>query len=1017
MHRLALLPALALLAGATATVRAADDFPVPNDTQSTAGNPLTPAEESLHRLTMPAGFAATLYASEPAVCQPIAMSFDGRGRLWVAENYTYGDGHPNFDHKLRDRILVFADSKGDGHGDQRTVFWDKGSELTSIAVGHGGVFALCPPRLLFIPDADGDDHPDGEPQVLLDGFDDDRVGHNVANGLKWGPDGWLYGRHGIQATSHVGLPGAPAGGRVAINCSIWRYHPVRHVFEAVASGTTNSWGMDWDAQGEGFFINTVIGHLWHFIPGAHYQRMGGADLDPAVYGLIAQHADHVHWATGEKWTDVRKGKPSDATSAAGGGHAHSGLMIYQGANWPAAYRGGLFTLNFHGRRVNMDSLAPEGSGFVGHHAPDVIASADPWFRGVDLDSGPDGGVYLLDWSDIGECHEHDGIHRSSGRIFKVTYGTPTAPGPLDLAKADDTALVELLTRDDAWYARQAQLLLASRAAAGHDTGAVRPRLRALLASGPLVQRLRALWTLHGIGGADAGLLIGLLGDAAPALRTWAVRLLTDALPLRGNATLPPAETMDDAVRAALEKLAVGETAPSVRLALAACLQRLPLAARSAIAAPLLAHAEDAGDHNLPLMLWYGVKDLATAAPENLARLATTGRIPIVMQYATRRLSEDLDQHPAGLDLLLQLATTPEARGAVVAGLGEGLLGRRHAAQPGAWDAFRAAAGADAALTGKLHDLDVLFGSQAALAESRHLALDRTQDAGKRRAALHALIENKPDDLRAVCVGLLDDQDVNGEAVRGLALFDDPALAGALVKRYRAGFHDDAKPAVLAALVGRASSARVLVAAIGDGPEQVPRGDLTAFHIRQLRALGDKELDAQLTAVWGVLRDSSAPKAAEIRAWTEKLSPAALAGADAGRGRRTFVQTCSACHKLFGAGGAIGPDLTGSQRSNLAFLLESVVDPSAVVAADFRLVIATLSDGRVVTGMVKSRTERGLVIQTMTEVMPLERSQIAKLQELPSSLMPEGLLGLMTPEQVRDLVAYLMGKEQVALPKE
>ncbi len=780
--------------------------------------------------------------------------------------------------------------------------------------------------------------------------------------------------------------------------------------------------MDWDAQGEGFFINTVIGHLWHFIPGAHYQRMGGADLDPAVYGLIAQHADHIHWATGEKWTQTQGGRPpSDATSAAGGGHAHSGLMIYQGANWPESYRGGLFTLNLHGRRVNMDSLAPEGSGFVGHHAPDVLSSGDPWFRGVDLGSGPDGGVYLLDWSDIGECHEHDGIHRSSGRIFKVTYGTPAAQAPLDLAKADDAALVELLTREDGWYARQAQQLLSGRAAAGHDTAAVRPRLLALLAGAPLVQRLRALWTLNGVGGADEALLIGLLGDPAPPVRTWAVRLLTDALPLRGGATQPPAETMSEPVRAALARLAAGEAAPSVRLALASALQRLPLAARPAIAAPLLAHGEDAGDHNLPLMLWYAVKDLAAGAPEDLARLATGGRIPVVAQYAARRFGEDLDKRPAGLDLLLQLATAPaasvETRAAVVAGLGEGLLGRRHAAQPGAWDAFRAAAGTDAALTARLHALDVLFGSQAALAESRHLALDRSQDAGKRRDALHALIDAKPDDLRAVCEGLLDDQDLNGEAVRGLALYDDPALAANLVKRYRAGFRDDARPAVLAALVGRASSARVLVAAIGDGPEQVPRRDLTAFHIRQLRALGDKDLDAQLTAVWGVQRDSPAAKVAEIRAWTAKLTPAVLAGADASRGRRTFVQTCSGCHKLYGEGGAIGPDLTGSQRSNLAFVLESVIDPSAVVAADFRLVIATLSDGRVVTGMVKSRTERGLVLQTMTEVMPLERSQITKLQELPTSLMPEGLLGLMTPEQVRDLVAYLMGKEQVALPKE
>lgn len=352
---------LALLVQLPVPARA-DSFPEPVDTQATENQPLTPANEALRRLTLPPGFHASLFASEPDIRQPIAMTFDARGRLWVAENYTYGDGATPVDHTLRDRIVVFDDTHGDGHADRRSVFWDRGHMLTSIAIGLGGVYALCPPQLLFIPAAEGMDHPSGEPQVLLDGFDVVTARHTVANGLKWGPDGWLYGRHGILATSHVGRPGALESERVPLSCGIWRFHPGRRVFDVVARGTTNPWGMDWDGQGEGFFINTVIGHLWHLIPGAHYRRMYGEDPDPHAYGAIEQHADHVHWATGEAWTAVRSGGPTDATSAAGGGHAHSGLMIYQGSNWPKPFQDALFTLNFHGQRVNMDLLAPEALG-------------------------------------------------------------------------------------------------------------------------------------------------------------------------------------------------------------------------------------------------------------------------------------------------------------------------------------------------------------------------------------------------------------------------------------------------------------------------------------------------------------------------------------------------------------------------------------------------------------------------------------------------------------------------------
>ena len=240
-----------------------------------------------------------------------------------------------------------------------------------------------------------------------------------------GPDGWLWGCHGIQDESRVGVPGTPDEKRTKIRCSIWRYHPTRKVFEVICHGTTNPWGLDFDEHGQAFFSNSVIGHFWHVIPGARFKRMYGQDYNPYTYRLINEVSDHLHWPGG-KWGDSRKQTAN--VDRMGGGHAHCGAMIYQGDNWPDEYRGSVFMGNVHGRRLNHDLLERKGCGYVAKHGKDFLHSSDPWFRIVAVKSGPDGGVFFTDWSDQGECHDNDGVHRSSGRIYKVVYGEPRRPG-------------------------------------------------------------------------------------------------------------------------------------------------------------------------------------------------------------------------------------------------------------------------------------------------------------------------------------------------------------------------------------------------------------------------------------------------------------------------------------------------------------------------------------------------------------------------------------------------------------
>ena len=379
-----------------------------------ADGPLPP-KDAAAALKLPPGFKATLFAGEPDITQPMSITFDDRGRLWVVECRSYPKWLPADAKEGKDRVLILEDSDNDGTFDKKTVFLDKGVNYSSVEYGFGGIFVTAIPRLLFIPDANGDDVPDGPAQVLLDGFDLKAV-HNVANGLVWGPDGWLYGCNGILSNSKIGKPGTPDDQRTPMNCGIWRFHPVRHEFEVVAHGTTNPWGLAFDERGEAFLTNCVIEHVFHVVPGARFKRMFGADFNPFTFERMETCADHIHWAGGT-WEGSRNA--SGKHGEAGGGHAHSGAMIYLGDQFPAEYRNCLFTLNIHGQRLNVDKLERKASGYVAKHMPDFAPSSDPWFRGVCVKQGPDGSIYFSDWSDTGECHNYDDatIQRENGRIY------------------------------------------------------------------------------------------------------------------------------------------------------------------------------------------------------------------------------------------------------------------------------------------------------------------------------------------------------------------------------------------------------------------------------------------------------------------------------------------------------------------------------------------------------------------------------------------------------------------------
>jgi putative membrane-bound dehydrogenase-like protein len=984
--------------------------------------PFTAPAEALRRMKVPEGFHVELFSHEPQVTQPISLTFDERGRLWIAENHTYAEREVNFAADQRDRIVILEDADGDGRCDKRTVFWDQAQKLTSVEVGFGGVWALCAPQLLFIPDRDRNDVPDGPPVVVLDGWEDSQIRHNIVNGLKWGPDGWLYGRHGIQATSFVGPPGASESQRTRLNCCIWRYHPQKKTFEVVAQGGTNAWGFDYDPHGQMFFINTVIGHLWHVVPGAHYRRMYGSDFNPHLFGLIEQTADHFHWDTRETWSDIRKLGITDTTSAAGGGHAHCGLMIYQGDDWPEAFRGHAFAGNLHGLRINRDRLERQLAGYVGKHEPDFLFAGDPWFRAIDLISGPDGGVYIADWSDIGECHENDGVHRTSGRIYKVAYQkqhpSALAHNDFDLSTWDDIRLVDLHWQANDWWVRQARRVLQERAAAGRDLSRARSALLEQYAHvdvpgfgaravSSTVCRLRAMWCLWSIGAVDDDWLLKQLSDPDEHVRTWAVRLLSEQ-------EIAP----NGIVANRLATLAKTEPSGLVQLFLASALQRLPADARWEIVEALARRSEFVEDRALPLMVWYGLEPAVPGNAERAVRLLAQTPMDVVRWCIARRLALEIDSQPHAVERLL--TATANSRDEhilhdVLHGMSEALRGWSKAPQPKAWSAVadRVSKGDDDELKSLARELSVVFGDGRAVDELRALVANAKVEPTQRQQALRTLVAAKPSDLPPQLFKWLDDRDLLMESLRGLAAYDHPETARRILDRF-GRLNADARSVAVNTLVARPQFAKALLAAVGDG--RVPRHELSAFHARQILSFGDESLAKELSRVWGEVRSTSADKQQLAARFKSTLTAERLAKAHPSEGRTLFQRTCANCHVLFGSGKSAGPDLTGGNRRNLDYLLENLLDPSATVAADFRMTVFAMKDGRVINGVVVEQTEKTLSVQTQNERITIPRAEIDEQRASTLSLMPDGLLQNLSDEQVCDLIAYLMSPAQVPLPE-
>ncbi|TWT58140.1 hypothetical protein KOR42_15110 [Thalassoglobus neptunius] len=972
--------------------------------------PLLTPQQALDAWNWPEGFQATLFAAEPQIRQPISMTFDSRGRLWLAENDTYSDQSQGYDLQQHDRVIILEDTDQDGTADKKHVFWDKGQHLTSVELGFGGVWVLCAPDLLFIPDRDQNDIPDGEPEVMLTGFDNASIRHNIANGLHWGPDGWLYGRHGITTTSFVGTPETPEELRQPLNCSIWRFHPITRQFEVVCHGTTNSWGHDWDEHGELFFINTVIGHLWHGVPGAHFERMFGQDFNPHLYQLMPQTADHFHWDTAEAWSDIRKTGVTNTTDEAGGGHAHCGMMIYQGTNWPEDYRGDVFTLNLHGLRINRDQLEREGAGFVGRHAPDLAKTKDQWFRGVELGQGPDGAVYILDWSDIGECHDNDGIHRTSGRIYKVSYGSPELSQPLVSNNSDLDQLQNALLSDDSWHHRMARRMLQERSLTNPLDEQFVSELKQLLASDQKAStRLKSLWGLLAIDAVDSDLILSLANDPQENIRCWSIRLLRDQL------MNDPSHWTEETQNTVLQ-LARKDSSGLVLTYIASLLQRVPEEKRLAIGEELVQRKEFPDDPRLPLMIWYGIEPAVAADAEGSLKLIPVSEFPELITFIARRITNESRKHPAAMEELIALAaqTDDDVTEQILNGVNAALEGRRRMDPPSNWSevARKLSHRQSASILESTRQLSVIFGDGQALEDVRKIAADSRADVSIRRNAIQSLIAARDEQSIPLLKQLVTDRDLGVDAIRGLAVIGDEETPHLIISRFRS-LRGHVQPAAIETLSSRGDYAVAMLEAVNEGA--IPPTAVTPFYLRQMRAFEDEQIQTLLRKLYPEWRHTSQEKEERANQLRSLLTPDRLKTADLQAGRSIFAKTCSSCHKLYGDGGTLGPELTGSQRSNLNYLIGNIVDPSAEVAEKFRMSIIALADGRVVSGVVIEESDETIKVQTPNEQMTLLLDDIDARRNSTLSMMPERQLDKMTEEEIINLFGYLMSTSQVALP--
>jgi putative membrane-bound dehydrogenase-like protein len=987
MSWIRLSAAVAFVLGSAPALWAQSEFGFINTKPS--GQLYLAPEESLARLHVPPEFEVKLFAAEPAIINPISFTIDERGRLWVVECYEYPKRTPK-GRKPRDRIKMLEDTTGAGRADKVTV-WAEGKDLphfdlaSGIEVGHGGVFLGAAPYLLFLRDTKGAGHCD-RCEILLKGFGSQDT-HEVLNTLQWGPDGRLYGLQGIFTQSQIGA--------IRFNAAVWRYAVEERKLDIFAEGTSNPWGLDFDAHGQAFLTACVIPHCFHMIPGGSYIRQAGSSFNPYAYGLLREISDHKHHQES--------------------GWAHAGALVLQGDQIPPQYQNSLLMGSIHGCSIKRDVLGRRGSTFVARHAPDFLSSGDKNFRPINLRWGPDGSIYVIDWHDQNPCHQAnpDSWDMTHGRIYKIQLkgtgrkkGTvplsskgqsPLSRPPEDLSKKTSGELVELLKNNNPWWYRTALRLLAER----RDSSVTGRLEEMLFLSKQDTLSLRGLWGLYAVGAFDEALAAKALDHPSPWVRSWAVRLIGEP----GRVSPPMLEK--------LTRMAKEDPAPEVRLQLASTAGRLAKQDTVPLLHHLMQHREDARDPCIPLMIWWAYEPRVASDPA--AALAwlkqSASDNPLVLEAIVPRTLRRLaaTAEPAALAAsvaFLGQINDSRVRIKALEGLIQGLENRQVEA-PEAWKEVLALLQGDRDLEVRRlsRRLAIRFRDQQAIRRSLTVVQDSRKTLSERIDAVRDLGLAHPAEALRPLEDLLQsgaDSSLRCEVCRALAGYDQADVARTVLSGWK-HYPPLVRAEAVTLLAGRKEWARELLTALSKN--NVPHADLNNNTILRLRALRDPSVNRQIEAVWGKIREQTP---AELSALIERMRASLFQGRGSfEHGRKVFQNQCAKCHRFEGEGHDVGPNLDGGAR-DIDYLLVNILDPNRVVGLPYFTRFVALKNGRVETGLLAAEDAQSITLKTENDaVKVIQRKDIDTLTVQEKSLMPEGLNNNMSSQDFRDLIRYLM----------
>ena len=995
--------------------------------------PLEPEESRQHAIT-PEGFHVTLFASEPLLeGKPLAQVFDADGRLFVAESVDYpndlvepgqGEGH--------DRIVAITDTDGDGRADRRQVFAERLSIPTSMLAHDGGLIVAQAPHLLFLQDTDGDGKADVR-KVLFGGWGTGDT-HAGPSNLTWGLDGWVYGIVGYS-----GFNGEVGGESLRFGAGFWRCRPDGSKLEFLRSTNNNSWGLGFSEEGL-LFGSTANGNPSEHMPLANrvYERVRGWSAT-TLTGIAGSPEMELapKAASPDESVAIRQVDHHGRFTAA------AGHRLYTARAYPREYwNRTAFVCEPTGHIVATFALQPQGAAFRSRMAWDLVASDDEWTAPIQADVGPDGQVWVIDWYNYIVQHNPTpagfetgkrGAYvtplrdKTHGRIWRVVHGKAATGGRKSLAAATADDLVAALGDDNMFWRERAQRKLVERAAGrpdgGHD---VVPSLIRLVenasvdALGLNPAAIHAIWTLRQLGALEG-----------PAVDSLALARVQSAL------AHPSAGVRMNALKAlprdagTLVKLSgatvADDPAPLVRLAVLEALGEWPASPEAAaivthmladprtLADPVLADAATAAAAVQAAGVLPALLTLTAARPDEAK--ASPARLAVVERVA-EHVARGADGAALGR-LLVQLPDAPQAvAAAAVAGLARG------------WPRGTAATlgpEADAAL-GRLVDLlpANLQGQVVTLAQhSGSKVLDsrigRISDAllasiddakaadGERTSAAERLVMLRPADPKVVDivmqrVGGRSSPEMSAGLIAAVGRSSAPEAPAAILDGL-GRFTPPVREAAVRTVLANRDWAALLVerlekklVSLGDIPI-VDRTKLTDHPDRKIRDRAKKVL-----AAGGGLPNADRQKV------IDELLPVVLAGGDAARGRAVFKEQCGKCHMHSGAGGRVGPELTGMAVHPAQELLIHILDPNRSVEGNYRAYTVSTDDGRVVTGLLASESRTAIeIVDAEGKRVVIQRNEIDEFAPSPNSLMPVGFEKQIRPEGFADLLAFLTAR--------